>query len=66
MQEKIVEEMKHWGEEPDYTQDNLDAYKIFKDAIDDIANMSNPEDFTKEDILEMLKEELKRVEEELR
>lgn len=66
MQEKIIDEMKHWGEEIDYTQDNLDAYETFKLRIDDIANMSNPEDFTKEDILELLKEELKELEEELR
>lgn len=66
MQEKIIEEMKHWGEEPDYTQDNLDAYKVFKNAIDDIANMSNPEDFTKDDILQMLKEELESLDEELK
>lgn len=65
MQEKIIDEMKCWGEE-DYTQSNLDAYEIFKNSIDDIANMSNPEDFTKEDILEMLNEELKSLEEELR
>lgn len=38
MQEKIIDEMKYWGEE----------------------------DFTKEDILEMLNEELKSLEEELR
>lgn len=66
MQEKIIEEMKHWGEESDYTQDNLDAYKVFKNAIDDIANMSNPEDFTKDDILQMLKEELESLDEELK
>lgn len=65
MQEKIIDEMKYWGEE-NYTQDNLDAYEIFKNRIDDIANMSNPEDFTKEDILEILKEELDSLEKELR
>ena len=66
MEEKIIEEMKHWGEEPDYTQNNLDAYEVFKREIEDIANMSNPEDFTKEDILEILKERLESLEEELR
>lgn len=66
MQEKIIDEMKHWGEEEDYTQDNLDTYETFTRAIDEIANMSNLEDFNKYQIIEMLKEELESLEKELR
>ena len=66
MQEKIIDEMNHWGEEEDYIQNNLDAYETFFREIDGIANMSNPEDFTKEDILEMIREEIENLEEELR
>ncbi len=62
MQEKIIDEMKHWGEEEDYTQDNLDCYKIFKGAIEEIAGS----DESREEIIESLKHELKRLEEELR
>lgn len=65
MQEKIIEEMKHWGEEEDYTQDNLDYYEIFKGEIEGIVYYS--EDYsTKEDIIKKLKEELKNLEEVLR
>ena len=63
MQEKIYEDMKHWGEEEDYTKDNLDAYKKFKEAIEDI---SAAEEYSKEEILESLKYELKSLEGELR
>ena len=64
MQEKIIDEMKHWGEEEDYTQDNLDYYERFKWEIEGIVNY--PEDYTKEQILAKLKEELEALEEELR
>ncbi len=63
MQEKIIEDMKHWGEEEDYTKDNLDAYKNFKEAIEEI---SVAEEYSKEEILESLKYELKNLEGELR
>lgn len=65
MEEKIIDEMKHWGEEGNYIQDNLDYYEIFKGEIEGIVYY--PEDYsTKEDILEKLKEELKNLEEVLR
>lgn len=64
MKEKIAEVMKHWGEDEDYTQDNLDYYERFKWEIEGIVNY--PEDFTKEQIIEKLKEELKDLEEVLR
>ena len=63
MKEKIYEDMKHWGEEEDYTKDNLDAYKKFKEAIE---NISVAEEYSKEEILESLKYELKSLEGELR
>ena len=63
MQEKINEDMKHWGEEEDYTKDNLDAYKKFKEAIEEI---SVAEEYSKEEILESLKYELESLKGELR
>ena len=63
MQEKIYEDMKHWGEEEDYTKDNLEAYEIFKQAIEEI---SVAEEYSKEEILESLKYELKSLKGELR
>ena len=64
MKEKIAEVIKHWGEEEDYTQDNLDYYERFKWEIEGIVNY--PEDYTKEEILIKLKEELESLEEVLR
>ena len=64
MQEKIVDEMKRWGEEEDYTQDNLDYYERFKWEIEGIVNY--PDDYTKEQIIAKLKEELEGLEGELR
>lgn len=64
MKEKIAEVMKHWGEDEDYTQDNLDYYERFKWEIEGIVNY--PEDFTKEQILAKLKEELESLEEVLK
>lgn len=65
MQEKIIDEMKHWGEDEDYTQDNLEYYEIFKGEIEGIVYY--PEDYsTKEDIIKKLKEELKNLERVLR
>lgn len=64
MQEKIIDEMKYWGEEEDYTQDNLEYYERFKWEIEGIVNY--PDDYTKEQILEKLKEELKDLERVLR
>jgi len=63
MQEKIYEDMKHWGEEEDYTKDNLEAYEMFKQAIEEI---SVAEEYSKEEILESLKYELKSLKGELR
>lgn len=63
MQEKIIEDMKHWGEEEDYTKENLEAYETFKKAIEEI---SVAEENSKEEILENLKYELKCLEGELR
>lgn len=63
MQEKIIEDMKHWGEEEDYTKENLEAYETFKEAIEGI---SVAEKDSKEEILENLKYELKCLEGELR
>lgn len=64
MKEKIAEVIKNWGEEEDYTQDNLDYYERFKWEIEGIVNY--PEDYTKEQILIKLKEELESLEEVLR
>ena len=64
MKEKISEVIKHWGEEEDYTQNNLDYYERFKWEIEGIVNY--PEDYTKEQILVKLKEELESLEEVLR
>lgn len=63
MQEKIYEEMKHWGEVEDYTKENLEAYETFKQAIEEI---SVAKEYSKEEILESLKYELKNLEGELR
>lgn len=62
MQEKIIEDVKHWGEE-DYTKENLEAYETFKEAIEEI---SVAEEHSKEEILESLKYELKSLKGELR
>ena len=64
MEEKIIDEMKHWGEEVDYTQDNIEHYERFKWEIEGIVNY--PEDYSKETILENLKEELETLEKELK
>ena len=64
MKEKIIDEMKHWGEEEDYTQDNLEYYERFKWQIEGIAN--HPEDYTKDQMVVALKEELEVLEEVLR
>jgi len=67
MQEKIYDEMQHWGEQEDYTEDNLRAYEIFKDAIESIVEDKNfIENTTKEEIIENLKYELESLKEELR
>lgn len=67
MQEKIIDEMKYWGEEIDYTEDNLRTYEIFKDAIESIVEDKDfIENTTKEEIIENLRYELKSLEEELR
>ena len=63
MQEKIIEDMKHWGEVEDYTKENLKAYETFKSAIEEI---SVAEEYSKDEILESLKYELKNLEGELR
>lgn len=63
MQEKIIEDMKHWGEEEDYTKENLEAYETFKEAIEELLVA---EEHSKEEILESLKYELKSLEGELR
>ena len=44
-------------------KDNLETYEIFKGAIEEI---SNAEEYSKEEILESLKYELKNLEGELR
>ena len=64
MKEKIIDEMKHWGEEEDYTQDNLEYYERFKWQIEGIVNYS--EDYTKDQMVAALKEELEALEEVLR
>lgn len=64
MKEKIAEEMKHWGEEEDYTKDNLEYYERFKWQIEGIVNY--PEDYTKDQMVATLKEELEALEEVLR
>lgn len=64
MKEKIIDEMKHWGEEEDYTQENLEHYEIFKWEIEGIVN--HPEDYTKDQTIAKLKEELEALEEVLR
>lgn len=67
MQEKIYDEMQHWGEQEDYTEDNLRAYEIFKDAIESIVEDKDfIENTTKEEIIENLKYELESLKEELR
>lgn len=67
MQEKIFYEMQHWGEQEDYTEDNLRAYEIFKDAIESIVEDKDfIENTTKEEIIENLKYELESLKEELR
>ena len=64
MQEKIYEDSKHIGEDDTYQKmiDNAYTYEIFIRAIEEIANS----DESKEEIIEDLKYELKRLEEELR
>ena len=64
MKEKIIDEMKHWGEEEDYTQANLEYYERFKWQIEGIVNY--PEDYTKDQMVAALKEELEVLEEVLR
>lgn len=67
MQEKIFYEMQHWGEQEDYTEDNLRSYEIFKDAIESIVEDKDfIENTTKEEIIENLKYELESLKEELR
>ena len=68
MQEKIYEESKHIGEDDSYQilVDNIDAYELFVNAIEEIANASNIEDFNKEDILESLRYELNSLKEVLK
>ena len=67
MQEKIYDEMQHWGEQEDYTEDNLRVYEIFKDAIESIVEDKDfIENTTKEEIIENLKYELESLKEELR
>lgn len=68
MQEKIYEDSKHIGEDDGYQilVDNIDAYEIFMNAIDEIANASNIEDFSKEDLIESLNYELNSLKEVLR
>jgi hypothetical protein len=67
MQEKIYDEIQHWGEQEDYTEDNLRAYEIFKDAIESIVEDKDfIENTTKEEIIENLKYELESLKEELR
>lgn len=67
MQEKIYDEMQHLGEQEDYTEDNLRAYEIFKDAIESIVEDKDfIENTTKEEIIENLKYELESLKEELR
>lgn len=64
MQEKIIEEMNHWGEEEDYTQENLEAYEIFRRAVEEIVE--DNEGYTLEETIDSLKDLLKDLEEELR
>lgn len=67
MQEKIYDEMQHWGEQEDYTEYNLRAYEIFKDAIESIVEDKDfIENTTKEEIIENLKYELESLKEELK
>lgn len=67
MQEKIYDEMQYWGEDEDYTENNLRSYEIFKDAIESIVEDKDfIENTTKEEIIENLKYELESLKEELR
>lgn len=60
MEEKIREEFsRNW--EYDDSSDKERAYKIFYEAIEDLAYSNNLDDFTKEDIIDILKEELEQV-----
>lgn len=66
MREKIIDEMKHWGEDDTWQilNDNIDAYKIFKGEIETIV--SGADEYSKDEIIESLKYELKSLDEELR
>ena len=67
MQEKIYDEMQHWGEQEDYTEDNLKTYELFTSAIESIVEDKDfIENTTKEEIIENLKYELESLKEELK
>ena len=61
LEEKIYDEFVNNDWEYNDSADKERAYKIFYEAIEGLAYSSNLDDFSKEDIIEMLKEEIKGV-----